>query len=204
MLAGYSSLQLLRMTQIPLFAGKGASEVRPLVISRIKQLQIFNGSKISTREREDSEKTYLRLILREKESIMKDKPEEEVTRGLQLFHPRYQELYARYGQDIAPAAYAATGAGTLASEVVSITFRNLSFGSNGSLEPVVKKLPKTTNVGKTRLLVKQLFGLEPRLQQLSMRVYKDSVPTVLDDDQATLSYYGAIDGAEIFVNEDKA
>ena len=52
-------------------------------------------------------------------------------------------------------------------------------------------------------MVKQLFGLDPNLQQLSLRVYKDSPPTMLDDDQATLSYYGAVDGGEIFINEAK-
>lgn len=102
------------------------------------------------------------------------------------------------------------GAGTkaastnMASELVTITLRNMSFGSNGSLEPLQKKLPKSMTVSKLSLLVKQLFGLEPRLQQLSMRLYKDAVPTLLEDEQCSLFYYGVTDGAEIFINEAKA
>jgi hypothetical protein len=88
-------------------------------------------------------------------------------------------------------------------ELITITFRNLSFGSNGSLEPMSKKLPRSMMIEKIKLLVKQLFGLETRLQQLSLRVYKDAPPILLEDELATLGYYGAIDGAEIFINEDK-
>ena len=101
-----------------------------------------------------------------------------------------------------PLGEAATGA-TLAANLVSITFKNLSFSSGGRLEPIEKKLPSSLTISKLKLMVKQLFGLDPNLQQLSLRVYKDSPPTMLDDDQATLSYYGAVDGNEIFINEAK-
>jgi tubulin-specific chaperone E len=62
-LASYQSCRFLRLSQVPLFAGKGASEVRPLVIGRIPSLVFFNGSGISPRERTDAEKSYLRSIL---------------------------------------------------------------------------------------------------------------------------------------------
>lgn len=203
-LAGYP-LQFLRITNIPLFRGKGASEVRPLIIARVHQLQVLNGSKVGPREREDSEKTYLRSMLREKEGLQQnaDKTEEDILRAFSIFHPRFRELYERFGLDATAEARSAAGT-SIAAELLNITFRNLSFGSNGSLEPITKKLPRTMIIGKVKLLVKQLFGLEPRLQQLSLRVYKDSVPTLLEDEQSTLSYYGALDGAEIFINEDKA
>jgi len=53
-------------------------------------------------------------------------------------------------------------------------------------------------------MIKQMFGLDPRLQQLSIRVYKDAMPALMDDPQCSLHYFGAIDGAEIFINEAKA
>ena len=197
---------LLRITAVPLFVGRGASEVRPLVVGRIPLLQVLNGSKVSERERENAEKVYLLSVLREKEKLLADGTgEADAERGLNIVHPRYRALFERYGEEVAPTLKftAATG-GSLAAELVDITFRNLSFGSNGSLEPISKKLPKNVQVSRVKLLVKQLFGLEPRLQQLSLRVYKDSVPTLMDDDMATIGYYGAIDGAEIFINEDKS
>ena len=54
-------------------------------------------------------------------------------------------------------------------------------------------------------MVKQLFGLDPALQQLSLthKEYQDAPPVFMDDDQAPLAYYGAITGADIFINEAK-
>ena len=62
-LSTYTSCRILRLSQVPLFAGKGASEVRPMVIGRMSALVFFNGSGISPRERTDAEKSYLRSIM---------------------------------------------------------------------------------------------------------------------------------------------
>lgn len=206
-LGEYPALQVIRLSQVPLFAGRGASEVRPFVIARMANLNTLNGSIVSGRERSDAEKIYLRSIVREKNTAMQQhgRTEEDVERCLAVLHPRYRLLWEKYGADmIMPGTGGAVSGTGMANEMISITFKNLSFGSNGTLEPITKKLPKSLTVSKLRLLVKQLFGLEPRLQQLSIRVYKDSPPTLLDDEMSSLQYFGAIDGAEIFINEDKA
>ena len=59
----YAACRILRLSQVPLFKGKGASEVRPMVIGRMAALVFFNGSGISPRERTDAEKSYLRSIM---------------------------------------------------------------------------------------------------------------------------------------------
>lgn len=201
-LATYPTFSNLRLSHIPLFAGKGASEVRPLVIGRIKQLSLFNGSYINSRERIDSEKAYLRAAIRDVE----DAAASGLPLGgasLAVLHPRYLELQVLHGADLLPMGHMATG-GTIASDLLGITLQNLSFSSHGSLEPIQKKLPGSLTVGRLRAFVKQVFGLEPHLQQLSIRIYKDAVPTLLEDDQTTLSYYGAIEGCFIYINEAKA
>lgn len=111
----------------------------------------------------------------------------------------------KYGADLVPASKESSAAPhNLAAELVTVTFRNLSFGANGSLEPLQKKLPRSLTIARLRLLVKQLFGLEPRMQDLSLRAVKDgSVPVLLDDDKSNLMYYGVMEGAEIFVNDAK-
>jgi hypothetical protein len=180
--------------------------VRPFVIARLAKLQTLNGSVVSMRERGDAEKIYLRSIVREKDGALQSgRSAEDVERGLQLLHPRYASLWDKYGADLILPGAGQSNSGTtgLASEMISITFKNMSFGSNGTLEPLTKKLPRSLTISKLRMLVKQLFGLDPRLQLLSLRVYRDSVPTLLDDDMSTLQYFGAIDGAEVFINEDK-
>jgi hypothetical protein len=214
-IATYPAMRILRLSHIPLFEGRGSSEIRPEVIARIKQLTFFNGSHISPRERVESEKNYLRGIQYARAaaaaatatnhgasasaSVPTDLPPVDP-----LQHPRYAELMQLYGADLVPASKALAGPSNMAAEMVSVTFKNLSFGSNGSLEPVTKKLPRSLTIARLQLLVKQLFGLDPRLQFLSMRVHKDAPPSPMDDEKASLQYYGAVDGAEIFINEGKA
>ena len=204
-LATYPSLHVLRISQVPLFVGKGASEVRPFVIGRIAQLTMLNGSFIGPRERRDAEKTYLRTILSERSHLLQSgvgKGEAEVHQGLSLLHPRYQELKTLYEHELLPMGAMKTNEqGTLASEMISITLKNMIIGVSGPSEPATKKLPASLTIGKLRLFIKQLFGVDPLSQHLALRIYKDSIPTELEDDQSSLQYYGAIDGAEIFINE---
>ena len=201
-LTSYPALVNLRLSHVPLFTGKGASEVRPIVIGRIQRLAVFNGSGVGTRERIDSEKAYLRSAIRDVEDAAAA-GQPLAGSSLNLLHPRYHELQSLHGADLLPMGAAASG-GNIAADLLTITLKNMSFSSAGSLEPVQKKLPGSLTIARLRVLVKQLFGLDPHLQQLSIRLYKDAVPTVLEDDQATLSYYGAIEGCELFVNEAKA
>ena len=186
-----------------MFVGKGASEVRPLVIGRIRQLKFFNGSNVGARERIDAEKIYLRGAIRAVEdAVNAGRPLAGST--LSELHPRYLELQALHGRDLLPMGQGAAAGGNIAADLITITFNNMTFSSNGNLEPVPKKLPSSLTISRLRLMVKQLFGLDPHLQQLSIRQYKDAVPTLLEDDQASLNYYGAIEGADIFINEAKA
>ena len=125
--------------------------------------------------------------------------------AIDALHPRYNELTSLHGADVLPGGGSASG-GSMASELLTITFINLSFSGGGSLDPVKKKLPSSVSIMNMKMMVKQLFGLDPALQQLSWshKEYQDSPPVFMDDDQAPLAYYGAIDGADIFINEAKA
>jgi len=253
-LAAYPHLQVVRLSQIPLFVGRGSSEVRPEVIARIPQLTFFNGSVVGPRERTEAEKNYLRSIHFQRVVVgtsassanslpaappppttttttttssssssssssslpgeatatvpppqpsTAEEPAIDVV-GIDLeLHPRYIALMKAYGADLVPISRASTGPMSMASELISVTFNNLSFIGNGSLEPVTKKLPRSLLISRLQMMVKAMFGLEPRLQQLSLRVHRDAPPVLLDDDKATLQYYGAVDGADIFVNEAK-
>ena len=204
-LATYPSLFHVRLSHIPLFSGKGASEVRPIVIGRMPALIFFNGSRVSAKERYDSEKSYLRRIMREINDLEKTSSrltEIEIKETIDSLHPRYEELKNKYAAELLPMGEMSNGAdaGTLAAELVSITFRNMSVLSGGSLEPVVKKIPLSLTLSKLRVLVKQLFNVEIELQQLSIRCGKDSPPILLEDEDSTLRYFGFTDGAELFIN----
>lgn len=197
-LSTFPSLKQLRLSQIPLFSGKGASEVRPRVIARMKNLTFFNGSGISPRERTDAEKMYLRIILREIDETKSN----QIDINIESEHPRYNELKSTYVHDVLPIGRVNENL-SMAADMINVTFKNMSFSSGGTLEPISKRIPSSVTIARLRMMVKQMIGLDIKLQQLSLRIYKDAPPTLLDDDQSNLQYYGAIDGAEIFINESK-
>jgi hypothetical protein len=90
-IASYESVSNVRMSNVPLFKGKGASQVRPIVISRVKNLDFFNGSIVGRRERMDGEKGYLRSIMMDIADATKEgRPMSQ--EALTAKHPRYEEL----------------------------------------------------------------------------------------------------------------
>lgn len=118
-------------------------------------------------------------------------------------HPRFADLYKHYAADLV-ALGKSKAANTIQSDLLDVTLQNFSFISNGSLEPMAKRLPASLQICRLRQLVKQLFGLDPALQQLSYLLLKDALPIVLDDDDMTLAQCGVTSGAVIFVNEAKS
>lgn len=115
-------------------------------------------------------------------------------------HPRYPEIKAKYGADLLPMGKALEGS-DIASNLINVTLKNLTFASGGTLEPLKKKIPSSITINRLKVMVKQLYGLDHHLQFLSIRLYKDAVPILLDDEMSSLGYYGATDGVEIFINE---
>jgi tubulin-specific chaperone E len=213
----FPSFVQLRLTNIPLFSGKGASEIRPEVIGRLSNLQLFNGSAVSVKERIDSEKSYLRKILRQKSNLESGGTyitelgivyDQEILGNhffQNIIHPKYNELNEKYGEELASYGTAnqiGTGPQSIASDMITIRIKNLVFScGNGMMEPVEKKIPGSLTVERLRLMIKQIYGIEPRAQNLSIRQDKNSMPTLMDDDSATLRYYGVIEGSDVFVNE---
>ena len=145
-----SALTYLRLSHVPLFKGKGASEVRPVVIARMANLAFFNGSKVQGRERMDSEKSYIRRVLRERTEL-----EEGAKDVVALPHPRFEALHDYYKAEMLDFGSSEQGP-NLASNMLEIVFKNLCFSSS-SLEPLTKKVPGSVKVTQLKAMVKQLF-----------------------------------------------
>ena len=207
-IGSYPAISILRLAHIPLFAGRGASEVRPIVIARIPSLHLFNGSGVTSKERITAEKVYLRQALNEKKSDEKLNEVSSVFTSMELLaaftlkHPRFAELSSKYEGDVIGTTDSEIGA-SMGADLISIQLNNVSYSSvtGQQCDPIVKKLPSTLTVGRLKSIVKQIFGLDPAAQQLSIRDSRDVPPTLLDDDEATLRYFGACNGCEIFINE---
>lgn len=215
-MAQYETIRSLRLTHVPLFEGKGVSEVRPVVIARVKNLEYFNGSGVSPRERRDAEKTYLRRVKRdymdtlrdsEPTSATSDVVSEEEQRFYSVQHPRAIELLEKYKDELVPFGCSRVGgAQTLVEELTSLTFHNLCFSATTVVtDPVVKKVPLSISVEKLKQVVKAVFQLDVPvdLLRLSYRRYKDSPPTLLDDDQAAIQYFGVTTEGDLFINHVK-
>ena len=164
------------------------------------QINFLNGSPITEKERSNAEYTYVQRCLRDFECENESSLERVVASGL---HPRFEELYRRYAVDLV-ALSKPKGSNAMQNDLIEVTLKNQTFIGSGSLEPVIKKLPSTLQISRLKQIVKQLFNIEPMLQQISVRLYKDAMPVLMDEEDFSLAQYGVISGAEIFINEDKA
>lgn len=185
----------LRFTNNLLTQDLGQSEVRQLIIARLKGLVRVNGAEVSKKERVEAEKSFLRRVTRE---VAKEEGTDGKASMLKQY-PRYAELVALHG-DPGASNTGADGTTNLAAEVLSVRLVSLAT-SCLTAEPVEKRLPGSMTVGRLKQLLQRLFKLDPDLQTLYYKSEKNAPPTMLDDDDQSLSYFGVCNGCEIFMNE---
>lgn len=210
-------LHSLRFAGNPLTRGMGQGEARQLLIARMGALRRLNGSEVSTKERADAEKSYLRRVAREwgrrrgsgdgqgegANEVMLS--EEECIHQLKLEHPRWWPLMEQHGESVGGGngverGDGASGLGSLAREMVLVRLVSMAPGSI-TQGPVERKLPGSLTVGQLKLLCQRLFKLEAAMQTLSLKADPQAPPSLLDTDEEALAYCGATSGCEIFMNE---
>jgi hypothetical protein len=173
--------------------------MRRLVIARLPSLMLFNGSGVTAKDRRIAEQSYVRIIRSERIQVGDACSEEEFLAR----HPRYHELLEKYADDLSTMATGAEGGGSLSADMLTVVINNMGFSSSTGKpsDPVSKRLPGSLTIGRLKLMVKQMFDLDPAAQQLSVQSDKSAPPMLLDDDDATLYYYGVCEGSQIYVNE---
>lgn len=77
-----------------------------------------------------------------------------------------------------------------------------NLAANPSETALTKKLPATMQLGQLKTIIAKLFKTDSERIQLQL-ITSDSpiMPTLMDDDLNSLSYYGATEGAEIIVQD---
>ena len=144
----------------------------------------------------EAERSYVRRVMRELEGEAHD---EEKETALREKHPRLRELLEKYASENLQSG---GSGGTMAAEMLQLTFINLSSkGTTGGSSPAVKRVPATLTISRLKLMIKQMFAVPIPEQALSYRNDKDGIPVPLDDEDATLAYYGVTNEADIFVSE---
>ncbi|KAH7841044.1 hypothetical protein Vadar_024881 [Vaccinium darrowii] len=165
---------------------------RFVLIARLAQVKVLNGSEVSCRERKDSEIRYVRLVM----SKLHDRPEE-----IMRLHPRFLELKEFHGIEDEKPSTGAAGLQKMASGLISITLKCVG-ASMGEKPPLTKKLPAATTVGKLKILCESFFKLKSVKPVLFLEEEGSPLPTLLDDDMATLIDVGVGNESTILVDEE--
>ncbi|KAG6942343.1 hypothetical protein JG688_00018171, partial [Phytophthora aleatoria] len=204
-LNAFPLLDTLRFSKNPLTTQMSLGEARMLVVARTDHIAVFNASPVREKERKEAEQLYLKRILHELAVIGEDKTEQE---RVLAAHPRFtrlRELYPEISIDQSGnsgGSGSTTGPRKLASSLIKVSIIPMSMQAT-SFEPLVKKIPQQMKVSQLKLLIEMKFGVDVPTQVLSFRTDSRSMPMLLDDDNAEVSYYGMQDGSEVLVNDNE-
>lgn len=166
------------------------------IIARIGNLQIINGSQISSVDRRGAELDYLKQNGNEyliALSQQRSPNGEQEMRNFEAKHPRYKCLVQKYGPP--EQGEYETKPTTLKNALIML---RLEWGSN----QISKKLPVTMEVQKLKVLIHRLFNLHS--SELTFFSYGPKNPGLcipLDNDLRPLSFYSIEDGDTIVVKE---
>eukprot|EP00250_Pteridium_aquilinum_P007031 c16829_g1_i2 orf=48-1721(+) len=189
----FPNLKEVRLSDNPLTDLNAGGAPRFLLVARLANILVLNGSEIRQRERKDSEIRYVHYVM----STMPTSDEEERTHA----HPRFLELKKNYDLD-EEQLHVRKGAGSakMADSLRAVTIMCVAL-SVGEKAPSVKKLPLSTTIGKLKLVCEALFKVKASKQRLYLREQDVPVPVPLGDDLETLGDVGVGFDSTILVDE---
>ncbi|OBZ91102.1 Tubulin-specific chaperone E [Choanephora cucurbitarum] len=178
------------------------------IVGRIKNLTTVNGNTLTSRERTDLERYYLKFCVRDgttKEEIMK-------------IHPRYSELCSKHGEpDLGIQVKESSTA--LKDRLINITLTTresipsasdiVALKYQSELPPLTKSLPKkflkTMTVRNMKNMIQRLMKIPATdqhlflLQTIAGDSERDLIVMDVEDDLRDLKFYGISDGDEILI-----
>jgi hypothetical protein len=183
-----NSLRSLRLRNTPLTESLGVGEVRSTAIARFPNLEYFNASPISERERLEAERRYVSTVARElllisSEALLSgnanqssadaqndEKPIDPKQAQVYARHPRFQALVSKHKDTMmALTTSDSTNSGKIGEDIINITIRSMAAGSC-DVPPLQKRLPRSLQVGRIKAMCARAFGLEVEMQVLHFRV----------------------------------
>ncbi|OEL16397.1 Tubulin-folding cofactor E [Dichanthelium oligosanthes] len=189
----FPSLRDVRLSDNPIADPAKGGAPRFVLVARLGKVKILNGSEVSPRERKESEIRYVRLVMGKTES---NDPEE-----IKRLHPRFAELKAFHGIEDEKPTSSTSGPQKMASGLISITLKCVG-PSMGEKQPLTKKLPPTTTVGRLKSLCESFFKLKDIRLKLFVEEEGCPLPQLLEEDTASLMELGIGSGASIVVDEE--
>lgn len=183
-LNGLRALKSLRLRNTPLTSSMGVGEVRSAVIARLPNLDSFNASPISERERTEAERRYVSNVARELLTISsgalpyfadlsltgeKTVDDHANTKLAEIYslHPRFHSLLEKHQEIMMSSISRSTQSGkaNIGDDVIGVTIRSMA-ASSCDMEPLRKRIPTSLKVGRMKAMCARAFGLEIDLQIL--------------------------------------
>ncbi|CAL4910786.1 unnamed protein product [Urochloa decumbens] len=189
----FPSLIDVRISDNPIADPAKGGAPRFVLIARLGKVKILNGSEVSPRERRESEIRYVRLVM--------GKTQSDDTEEIKRLHPRFAELKAFHGIEDEKPTSSTAGPQKMASGLISITLKCVG-PSMGEKQPLTKKLPPTTTIGKLKSLCESFFKLKDIRVKLFVVEEGCPLPQLLEEDTASLMELGIGSGASIIVDEE--
>uniref|UniRef100_A0A5B7B8U5 CAP-Gly domain-containing protein n=1 Tax=Davidia involucrata TaxID=16924 RepID=A0A5B7B8U5_DAVIN len=191
-LNSFPSLVDVRLSENPIADPGRGGVSRFVLVAQLAKVEVLNGSEVSPRERKDSEIRYVRLVM----SKLHDNSKE-----IKRLHPRFAELKHFHGIEDERPSIGTAGPQKMASGLLSLTLKCVG-ASIGEKLPLTKKLPATTTVGKLKILCVSFFKLKSIKPKLFLQEEGSPLPTLLDDDMASLIDLGIGNESIILVDEE--
>nr|XP_019708382.2 tubulin-folding cofactor E isoform X2 [Elaeis guineensis] len=192
-LNSFPRLMDIRLSENPIVDLAHGGVPRFVLVARLAKAKILNGSEVSPRERKESEIRYVRLVM----AKMQSDDSEEVKQ----LHPRFAELKALHGIEDEKPSCGISGPQKMASGLLCVTLKCVG-ASIGEKQPLTKKIPPTTTVGKLKVLCESFFKLKGIRLRLFLQEEGSPLPVLLNDDMAPLMDLGMGTEATILVDEE--
>ncbi|CAN6475515.1 unnamed protein product [Victoria cruziana] len=174
----FPNLRDVRLSDNPIADPAKGGFQRFILVARLANVTVLNGSEVNWKERKDAEIRYVRLVMA---NMQLDKQEE-----IREKHPRFFELKKLHGIDDEKQSSASAGPQKMASGLIPITLQCI--GATISEKPTLtKKLPATTTVGKLKVLCVSFFKIKSVKPRLFLQEESQPIPLLLDDDMDSLA-----------------
>ena len=177
-----AALRSLRLRNTPLTESLGVGEVRSTSIARFPNLEYFNASPISDRERTEAERRYVSTVARElllisSEALLTGNPTDQSTQNdpkqakVHARHPRFQALLEKHKETMMAltAGSGAASSGNMGDDIINVTIRSMAAGSCDA-QPLQKRLPRSLQVGRIKAMCARAFAIDIELQILHFRI----------------------------------
>ncbi|CAG8521457.1 5927_t:CDS:10 [Dentiscutata erythropus] len=192
----FPSLNELRIKKNPFLDNEKPTEANMSIIGRIKGLSALNGSIISSGDRVDAERFYLRVCVKD----LKKTPEE-----IEKEHPRFKELCELHGTPFVDEISMKATSNVLRDRLLALTITSRPSLEQDPIKKISKKLLGTMEIRNLKNLLQKLFGIPASRQQLfAVTNYQTEKGTTvlkmeMNDDLRQLSYYDISSGDEIVI-----